>query len=200
MLKKSMTVILAIGAQSAPSGAPAPGAVVELAGVARHADGPDEVAVRDGAAQPHQRNVVLKVLVVVVGVNDDSGQRSADLIRTRGTLILFSKEQAPKSKVGTTFEKGGGEEKGSICRSLRLGTLLGDFGAESVSFGIEMAPKVEVRVPRTFYVIARFCSMCTRSSSEEYFAFAESERSSQSRLLLRLSGWRPPAWRLQTTS
>lgn len=103
-----MTVILAIGAQSAPSGAPAPGAVVELAGVARHADGPDEVAVRDGAAQPHQRNVVLKVLVVVVGVNDDSGQRSADLIRTRGTLILFSKEQAPKSKVGTTFEKGGG--------------------------------------------------------------------------------------------
>lgn len=85
-----------------PSAGPTGRGVDEQAGVTGQADGPDVVAVRDGAAELHQCNVVVE-LGVVVGMDDDLAHGANNFIWIGTTLSLPSQVNGPSTGTESSF-------------------------------------------------------------------------------------------------
>lgn len=76
--------------KSPPASGPTMGVVAESAGATGQADGSDVVAESDGAAELHQRNVVVPECVLIVGMDDNLNHVALDLVWVGTTLSLPS--------------------------------------------------------------------------------------------------------------
>lgn len=86
-------------ADVAPPSGPAGGGVVEAAGAAGQADGPDVVAEGDARAEAHKGDVVVEERVVVQRVGDDRHQGTADLVGVGAGLGLAAQVDCPGGQV-----------------------------------------------------------------------------------------------------
>lgn len=98
----TLTSVVGVSPSTGPTGS----GIVEQAGATGQADGPDVVAVSDGAAELHQCNVVVEESVIVVGMDDDLTHGANYFVWVGTTLSLPSQVNGPSTGTESSFCSG----------------------------------------------------------------------------------------------